>query len=133
MNAIEMIVCANCKTYFGMALELYVAAKARSDINFFCPYGHSNYFPKGETDADKLRRERDRLQQQLAHKDDVIKAERERAAALDRRLIAAKGQITKTRKRVSNGICPCCSRTFGNLARHMATKHADYQKEEAHG
>ena len=31
---------------------------------------------------------------------------------------------------VSGGACPCCNRSFENLARHMATKHKDYVKRE---
>jgi hypothetical protein len=29
---------------------------------------------------------------------------------------------------VANGVCPCCNRTFQNLARHMAGKHPDYEE-----
>lgn len=34
-----------------------------------------------------------------------------------------RGVLAKERKRVGNGVCPCCNRSFGNLQRHMATKH----------
>lgn len=129
----QWLTCARCKTSFAIADELYIAAKASEKINFFCPYGHSNYFPAGESEETKLRRERDRLQQQLAQKDDEIETQRKLADGYIRKLSAARGQITKVKRRIGHGICPCCSRTFENLARHMATKHADYQKEEAHG
>jgi hypothetical protein len=29
-------------------------------------------------------------------------------------------------KRVGNGVCPCCNRTFEDLARHMKVKHREY-------
>ncbi len=32
----------------------------------------------------------------------------------------------RTRKRVGSGVCPCCSRTFQQLARHMKAKHPAY-------
>ncbi len=32
----------------------------------------------------------------------------------------------RVRERVKNGVCPCCSRTFENLARHMQSKHPDF-------
>lgn len=37
---------------------------------FYCPNGHSLTF--GDTELDKLRRERDRLAQRVAEKDDAI-------------------------------------------------------------
>jgi DNA repair exonuclease SbcCD ATPase subunit len=35
----------------------------------------------------------------------------------------AESLLKKHKKRVSNGVCPCCNRTFINLQRHMASKH----------
>lgn len=123
------IQCATCKCEFGIPEELHTAARAHERINFYCPYGHSNVFRTGETEADKLRRERDRLAQRIAEKDDEIvrlsnlRHEAERSAA------AFKGQVTKIKNRVGHGICPCCNRTFENLSRHMHSKHPDYAKQ----
>lgn len=50
---------------------------------------------------------------------DQLEAERRAHAA-------TKGQLTKTRKRVAGGVCPCCNRSFVNLGRHMAGQHPDY-------
>ena len=33
--------------------------------------------------------------------------------------------------RVGHGVCPCCNRTFGDLYRHMSTKHPGYAAEAA--
>lgn len=38
-----------------------------------------------------------------------------------------KGMLTKERKRVGNGVCPCCNRSFSNLQRHMVSKHPDHK------
>lgn len=48
---------------------------------------------------------------------------------LKRKCSAIKGVATRIKRRVSAGVCPCCNRTFQCLARHMATKHPDYQQE----
>lgn len=45
-----------------------------------------------------------------------------------RQLGTTKAQLTKTKKRVSNGVCPCCNRTFKQLARHMENKHPEYKE-----
>lgn len=68
----------------------------------------------------------ERLRRQAASLTSRIDQERARASTLERRLSAAKGQATKLRKRAANGVCPCCNRTFVQLARHMATQHPDY-------
>lgn len=34
--------------------------------------------------------------------------------------------LRKTKDRVKNGVCPCCTRHFTNLERHMASKHPGY-------
>jgi DNA repair exonuclease SbcCD ATPase subunit len=48
----------------------------------------------------------------------------------EKSLIAQKGVTTRIKNRASNGVCPCCNRTFQNLARHMHTKHPDFAKSE---
>jgi hypothetical protein len=36
-----------------------------------------------------------------------------------------KAQVA-SKERVSAGVCPCCTRTFQNLAQHMANQHPDF-------
>jgi hypothetical protein len=109
----------------------------RSEQTFFCLWGHSNYFPAGDTPEDVLRRERDRLKQQVAQIEDERSAalatasnQLELRRAAERRVAAMKGQVTRLKTRAANGVCPCCNRTFTNLARHMASKHAGFVAEE---
>ena len=75
--------------------------------HWYCPNGHQLVFV--EREADILRRERDRLKQQLAERDDAVKR--------------AEQETARLKKRINAGVCPCCSRTFSNVARHMKTKH----------
>jgi hypothetical protein len=44
----------------------------------------------------------------------------------ERRRRAEKAAKTKIKNRVAKGVCPCCNRTFQNLADHMKSKHPDY-------
>jgi hypothetical protein len=111
---------------------LYEAAQhGRGTVSFYCAYGHGQMFAVGETEADKLRRERDRLQQRLAQKDDEIAFQRKNREEVERRLSATKGVVTRLRNRVGAGVCPCCTRTFGNLARHMQSEHPSFRAEAA--
>ncbi len=41
---------------------------------------------------------------------------------------AQKAAKTKLKNRIKHGVCPCCKRTFQNIAKHIATKHPGYGK-----
>jgi hypothetical protein len=129
--------CCACKSEMWLPDALYEAAShARGTIHFFCPYGHSQVFAKGESEADQMRRERDRLKQQLAQKDDEHRAERDRLltqiAAEKKQTAVAKGVATKARKRGAIGMCQCCRRSFksAEMVRHMKTMHPEFKAEE---
>jgi hypothetical protein len=124
--------CCNCKCSFAIPSELYQSALAyREKLSFYCPYGHSQYFITGETEEAKLRRERNRLRQQIAEKDDTIREWIGRKETVERQLTATKGVVTRIKNRVGRGVCPCCNRTFENLQRHMRGKHPTYVAEAA--
>lgn len=38
-----------------------------------------------------------------------------------------KGVATRLKNRAAHGVCPCCNRTFQQLARHMSAKHPDFK------
>lgn len=121
---LERLTCADCGMVFAFPAQL-ITKRRRDHQNFYCPSGHSNYFP-GKSDLEQL-------QQQLTDARLEIKRAEYRAqtAQLEREaarkeLRATRGQMTKLRKRIANGVCPCCRRTFVNLQRHMTSKHPDY-------
>ena len=95
-----------------------------------CPNGHSLGWNEDGCENAKLRRERDRLKQQAARKDDEINWQRDQRETAERSASAYKGQVTKLKKRAKAGVCPCCNRTFQNLARHMESKHSDMVPDE---
>lgn len=120
--------CWKCKAEYVLPIALYRAAKASERIGVFCPYGHEGHFLDGPTEEDKLRQERNSLRQQMAQRDDEIRLERELREATERKLSAQRGVVTRIKNRVGHGVCPCCSRTFENLGRHMKSKHPEYAK-----
>lgn len=117
------ITCWKCNTTYFLPIALFTAAKASPSISFYCPYGHSAHYPDGLTETDKMRRRAERAEQNIEY-------HRNRAKQLERSVSAHKGQITKLKKRAKAGVCFCCNRTFQNLQRHMATKHADLDPDE---
>ena len=112
--------CGTCGVWFAMPRVIYETAYQEGGF-WSCPNGHKRGWEKGQTPNrfDELRQERDRLKQRMAQKDDEIDG-------LQKSVSAHKGQITKLRKRAAAGVCPCCNRSFANLARHMKTKHPDF-------
>jgi hypothetical protein len=132
---IEMLVvehCCSCGVAFGMTQAMHRDCRRRSQASphetrtFYCPNGHPQSYI-GENVEQRLRDELKWQQERNAALDDIVKSERRSHAA-------TKGQLTKTRKRVGDGVCPCCNRSFASLAAHMASKHPDYaQPSESSG
>ncbi len=115
----ELVDCPNCGMSFAITEEF--ENRRRDDgHSFYCPHGHSMSY--GDTTQKQLQREREKSARLTARLDQV-KADRD---AAERSRSALKGQVTKIRNRVANGVCPCCNRTFPDLAAHMKTKHPDY-------
>lgn len=74
----------------------------------------------GKTTVDQLRGELAAAKQ---------REETEKARRWEVEAALSKEQASKARlkKRIKNGVCPCCTRSFTNVQRHMATKHPDYK------
>ena len=127
-NTFASCTCASCG--IGFYVPKSWQQKRREDhAQFWCPNGHSNFYPQ-ETEAERLERELNRAKQRLAEKDDTIQWWADRANKTEKELRVTKGQVTKIKKRVSNGTCPCCNRSFANLHRHMKVKHPAFVAEE---
>lgn len=114
---LEVHECPVCFVTYAGPKRLF-EAKRRNGTNFYCPNGHNLSYHDSE--EDKLRRERDQLKQRIALKDDQI------AEAIDRAMRAQK-EVNKLTTRASHGVCPCCKRTFSQLARHMKQKHPEFK------
>lgn len=113
--------CPSCGVTFAMPRAMEQAR--RSDHKeFYCPSGHKLWFA-GKSEAEKLKGELDYVQQSRDKWARYYETERRTSAAY-------RGQITKMKKRMKAGVCPCCQRTFKQLAAHMKTQHPDWAKEE---
>lgn len=128
MTEMVSMCCGNCGIEFHVPKN-WNDVKRKDRTSWFCPNGHERHYV-AETEEDKLRKERDRLKQNTAYLEDRNRQLSEARETAERRASAARGQVTKLKNRAANGVCPCCNRTFPNLARHMATKHAGFVAEE---
>ena len=99
--------------------------EGRVKTPIYCPLGHQ-WFVSGESKSAKLERE---LARERAQNDQQQARLRDRLEHTERSRAALKGQVTKIKKRVGHGVCPCCSRTFQNLATHMQQEHPEFAQE----
>ena len=109
---IETETCFKCGCVFGMSSE-FRKQRLNNHDTFYCPAGHGQVYT-GKTEAQKLREELDEERQRKLD-----------ALARANEAESAKAKLERKLKRVDRGVCPECNRTFANLARHMACKHAD--------
>jgi len=118
---VESCTCANCGIVF--AFPEHNMDKFRENHNtFYCPNGHGNVF-KGRTEAERLRDELKRKEQELAHTVER-KLQAENALATSNR---SNVRMRNKLNRVKNGVCPCCNRSFKDLHDHMKTQHPDFK------
>ena len=123
--------CYRCKCEMWLPTALYESAKRTDRITFYCPYGHGQVFREGDSEETILRRERDKLQQQIAYKDDLIRAAEQRVSTAEDIIKRQRKNAVAAAKRTKAGLCPCCNRSFRQMALHMKSKHPEFKAEEA--
>jgi len=128
-ETLETIHCANCAITFAIPVR-FDKDRRNDHASFYCPMGHINIY-KEESEAEKMRRERDIAFQKLAQKDDEIKQQISLREVAERQAAAARGQVTKIKRRVDAGMCLHCRRTFSQLTTHMKMMHPKEMKCEA--
>jgi hypothetical protein len=144
MAAVSIGGCYHCGEPMWLERATYDTLK-RSGRTFYCPHGHEQCYPLGKTAEQKLkeqldeeRRARQRAEQRVAEKADEARTawntateQREIAQQERRRANGYKGHAAKITKRAKAGVCPCCTRSFDNLRRHMQTQHPTFTPEVA--
>ncbi len=92
-----------------------------------CPYCATGWGYAGKGRVQELEAEKAKLEAKLrtaTWQQEQTEAERAKAARKADRL---EKEQRRDRLRIHNGVCPCCSRTFTALGRHMAAKHPEYK------
>lgn len=119
--------CCSCGTQFAMT-EDFRRRRADDGLGFYCPDGHKQYYSKST--VTRLKEELAAAQRGRAHAEEVAATRLKNVERLNNEIRTRKGVATKLKKRISGGVCPCCTRTFSQLARHMKCKHPDYSQPE---
>lgn len=129
--------CFHCKEPMWMSAAAYETYR-RNCQTFYCVHGHKQQFVKGKSDLTLAqealaaeRQARQRAEQRVAQWQDDAREARAQAEREKRRANGYKGHAAKISKRAKAGVCPCCNRTFSQLARHMASQHPQFTPLDA--
>ena len=112
--------CCNCHVQFGMTKELQ-KQRLKDGGWFYCPNGHAQHY--SESDEFRWKKLNENLRE-------TVEYYRNQNQVARLSLRAAKGQVTKLKKKVAAGLCPCCEKSFANLKKHMEKSHPDFVEVE---
>lgn len=99
----------------------------RNHQTFYCTVCGKGQSFGGKSDIEQLRATVRTIEDQRDTARKNLQQQREKTRHKTRQLSAQKGVTTRIKNRIGNGVCPCCNRTFANLARHMKGQHPDYK------
>lgn len=124
---LEQVTCPGCGGVYAISAEWKAEARRLGSFKqcWTCPYCKTER-GYGENVAARQQNEIERLKADATRQADELRRVREER---DHHWIERKKTLTRLvnlKARVSNGVCPCCRRSFENLQRHMATKHPAY-------
>lgn len=127
---LTQINCGECGGTYAIN-ERYRQQQYEKGGSWTCPYCKCGWGYSNNNENARLRKELAEAQRGKDFYKNNAAAEREAREATERRLIAQKAAKTRLRNRIKNGVCPCCTRTFNNLARHMKTEHPGFHPESS--
>jgi hypothetical protein len=120
------LTCCRAGCGISFAVPRWWDAERRRDHTFwYCPNGHSQYFPtKSDVEKERERANRAEVERDVARR--RAEYHQQRAEAETRRSVALKGVVTRTKKRIAAGKCPCCRERFPDLKAHIGAEHPGY-------
>lgn len=130
-TTLVVVECYSCKITYAIPKSLHDSAVAYPGDDargwkLCCPLGHTWWYT-GTNAETKLKREQERsarLRAELDQTEATLRGQRARATRF-------KNDRDRERKRVAAGVCPCCKRSFSNLARHMEGQHPGFAHDHA--
>lgn len=118
--------CGKCGIVFGMESG-FMRDRKDDHETWYCPNGHPRAFI-GKSEAERAREETERMRLRAEQYRNWWQREQREHESTELSRRAYKGHVTKIKRRVGKGVCPCCNRTFQNLASHMQKKHPDFSE-----
>lgn len=118
--------CCVCGVVFAMPEDLKQnCRKEGPNKSFYCPNGHAQYYQHTIRDQElmKLKQEKEQLQQSRISLLNQLQDKEVEISTL-------KKSAKRRNLRIKAGVCPCCNRTFKQLAEHMNAMHPDYARKK---
>jgi len=112
--------CGSCGVWHAIPKVMYESCLEEGGF-WHCPNGHSRGYSEGS-----LRKKLEKEEKRRKWAENNAQQARLDAAKSERGRIAQKAANTRMKNRAKAGVCPCCSRTFKQLASHMKNKHPDF-------
>ncbi len=129
VTTLVKIACGQCAGIYAVA-QRYYEDRQKAGGDWHCPYCNCTWgFSSGNSENDRLKKEKEQLEATIRAKNDLLASERARHDQTRASLRAQRGVTTRILNRTHNGVCPHCNRHFENLHRHMQTKHKDQVHE----
>jgi len=116
--------CPTCGVVSATTRE-YEETRRKDGKAFYCPNGHSGSFPVGKTEEQRLREQLNEANRATERERKSREWAEQRAKGANISAGMARASERRLRARVGAGVCPCCNRTFQQLARHMKSKHPE--------
>lgn len=131
VGALQLYVtdCAYCGVPFAISHD-YDERRRDDGRGFYCPNGHvMSYDSRDRKRMEQLEREATAAKNGARWAREDAERQRQKARRADYQARAAKGELTKAKKRAAAGLCPCCRRTFQNVQRHVQSQHPDFTRD----
>lgn len=119
------ISCGNCGGVYAIG-ERYHQKAREEGTAWNCPYCRIGWGFTNRGENAELKRKLAQAQTTIEHKEADMQHVRQQRDHAEYSARTLRGVVTKTKKRIGRGICPCCNRTFSQLADHMQSQHPEY-------
>lgn len=122
MSELTTIVCITCGVDYALPTKLLEQHRGYGGYHH-CPNGHQQGWSPDMATLATQRREIERLKQDAARLEDDRREAERRLAIARQETVLARAESARVTKRATAAVCPCCNRSFSQLARHMKSKH----------
>jgi hypothetical protein len=120
--------CPSCNAPYAIS-EDFRSRRWQDGKSWNCPYCDIGISYRDNENA-RLKKQLAAEQQRanaLSAGNDQLRAElRDAKTNAKRQITRAKNETRRLEQRAAAGVCPCCNRTFQQLARHMKSQHPDH-------
>jgi len=123
------ITCSQCSVVFAIPSEM-VENRRRDGATFYCPNGHGQVYRV--TTEQKLRDKLEFAEKRIGWAENEKKRLAQELQSQKFKTMAERSAKARLKKRIANGVCPCCHRSFSNLRNHLAHMHPEFIEGEKH-